>query len=226
MKNKTAIIVGSNRGIGLALATQYSKDYQVFALCRQPSDQLSELPLCVVEKTEVSDFSNLQKTVASLMESHKLKQIDYLIHNAGIMTRESWDTLDDDAFSRIEHQFAVNALGPLKTISAFSPLLKKGSKIGVITSRMGSIKDNTSGGSYGYRMSKAALNMAATSLALDLKGIPMAIIHPGWVRTSMTEMSGHISPEESASCIQERMEELNVNNSGTFWHVSGEILPW
>ena len=226
MKNKTVVIIGSSRGIGLALATRYSKNHQVFALCRQQSHQLRELPLCVIEKTEVSDFSSLKKTVALLIEDHKLKQVDYLIHNAGIMTRESWDSLDNDAFSRIENQFAVNALGPLKTICAFSPLLKEGSRIGVITSRMGSIGDNTSGGSYGYRMSKAALNMAAASLAHDLKEIPMAIIHPGWVRTSMTEMSGHISPEESACYIQERMEEINLKNSGTFWHARGEILPW
>ena len=93
---------------------------------------------------------------------------------------------------------------------------------------MGSIADNTSGGMYGYRMSKAALNAAAKSISIDLldKGISVGIIHPGWVKTGMTHFSGHLSPDESAKMIVERIDELNINNTGTFWHANGDILPW
>jgi NAD(P)-dependent dehydrogenase (short-subunit alcohol dehydrogenase family) len=98
----------------------------------------------------------------------------------------------------------------------------------MITSRMGSIADNTSGGRYGYRMSKAALNIASVSLAHDLKhlGISVGIIHPGLVGTEMIGGYGDISPDQAAESIAKRIEELNLENSGTFWHSNGEILPW
>ena len=131
-------------------------------------------------------------------------------------------------FDSIQRQFQVNAVGPLRIVSAVLPVLSKNSKIIMITSRRGSITDNTSGSSYGYRMSKAALNMASVSLAHDLKekGIALGIVHPGYVKTDMTSHSGHIEPAESAQGILKRVEELNLENSGTFWHSNGEKLPW
>ena len=98
-----------------------------------------------------------------------------------------------------------------------------------MTSRMGSIEDNTSGGSYGYRMSKAALCMAGKSLSVDLyqKGISVGILHPGLVSTAMTGFTTNgISTEKSVKGLINRIDHLNLNNSGTFWHSNGEILPW
>src|SRR5690606_27563059 len=140
----------------------------------------------------------------------------------------SSESLDDLDFDRIRKQFEVNALGPLRVTKALLPHLKKGSKVALITSRMGSIADNGSGGMYGYRMSKAALNMAGKSLAVDLKdrGIAVIILHPGFVRTDMTGGNGMIDPDESARGLIARIEELTLDRSGTFRHMNGDELPW
>jgi NAD(P)-dependent dehydrogenase (short-subunit alcohol dehydrogenase family) len=122
----------------------------------------------------------------------------------------------------------VNALGPLRVTAALLPVLGEGSKIAIITSRMGSIGDNSSGSQYGYRMSKAAVNAAGVSLARDLRGrgVAVAIIHPGMVRTEMT--SGHgIEPAESVRGILARIDALTLASSGSFWHATtGEVLTW
>ena len=123
---------------------------------------------------------------------------------------------------------AGERLGPLRVTHSLLPALKDGAKVALITSRMGSIADNDSGGSYGYRMSKAALNAAGVSLAQDLaaRGIAIAILHPGYVRTDMTGQSGLIDTDESVAGLLQRINELNAQNSGTFWHTNGEVLPW
>ena len=128
---------------------------------------------------------------------------------------------------KTKKQFEVNALAPLKITHALLPNLKSGSKIIVITSRMGSLADNTSGSRYGYRMSKAALNIAAISLAHDLKpkNIAVGIFHPGQVSTDMTGYNG-IPVSQSVNQLLQRFEALNINNSGQFYHANGEILPW
>ena len=122
----------------------------------------------------------------------------------------------------------MNALGPLRLVSALQANLSVGSKIALITSRMGSIEDNTSGGRYGYRMSKAALNAAGKSMAHDLKsrGVAVAILHPGLVSTAMINFNGQVSPEYAAAQLAERIEALNLKNTGTFWHANGDELPW
>ena len=150
--------------------------------------------------------------------------LDWVINNAGILSVENLDSLD---FEAMEKQFRVNALGPLRVTSALLPKLGAGSKIGIITSRMGSIEDNTSGGYYGYRMSKAAVNMASMSLARDLqgRGIAVALLHPGMVATDMTGGRG-ISPEQSAHGLIQRMDALDMKHTGSFWHANGEHLPW
>jgi NAD(P)-dependent dehydrogenase (short-subunit alcohol dehydrogenase family) len=121
----------------------------------------------------------------------------------------------------------VNALAPLLLARALLPNLTAGSKLALITSRMGSIDDNGSGGYYGYRMSKVALNMAGRSLAVDLKprGIAVAILHPGMVATRMVGFSG-IPPEQAALGLLERIDALTLERSGSFWHANGELLPW
>ena len=154
------------------------------------------------------------------------KNIDVLINNAGIVERISLDNLDLDSIRR---QFEVNAIAPLRLTKALLPNLSNGSKVILMTSRMGSIDDNTSGGSYGYRMSKVALSMAGKSLSIDLrpKGIAVAILHPGLVRTRMTNFNqAGITAETSVKGLLSRIEELNLENTGTFWHQNGETLPW
>jgi len=152
--------------------------------------------------------------------------LDVIIQNAGVAEFNSLSNLDPQS---ILHQFEVNALSPLCFISAMLSNLGKNSKIAFISSRMGSIEDNTSGGSYGYRMSKVALCMAGKSLSVDLKpkDISVAILHPGLVSTRMTGFTtSGIQPNESAKGLINRIDDLTLENTGTFWHANGEILPW
>ena len=152
--------------------------------------------------------------------------IDVLINNAGILQRNTLAKLD---FDSIRAQFEVNALGPLRVMQALLPQLKAGVKLVLMTSRMGSITDNTSGSSYGYRMSKVALSMAGKSLAHDLKphGIAVAILHPGLVQTQMTNFTaGGITPETSVQGLLKRIDALTLETTGTFWHANGDVLPW
>ena len=147
--------------------------------------------------------------------------IDLLINNAGILLDETLGELDFDSFRL---QMEINAFAPLKISEALLPNMPEGSKIANITSRMGSIADNSSGGRYGYRASKAAFNALGRSLAIDLKGLDIAVaqLHPGFVKTRMVNFSGLITPQESATWLEERIEALNLENSGSFWHRNGE----
>ena len=220
--NKTVLITGANRGIGLAMTKHYLvRGDQVVAVCRSTSDELDNSGAKVIENIDVSQASDIEVLKQQLSDKH----IDILVNNAGILRSTSLNHLD---FDSILTQFEVNAMGPLRVVDALKDNLKSGSKIALITSRMGSIDDNTSGGSYGYRMSKTALNAAGKSLAHDLKskGIAVAILHPGYVQTEMVNFGGEISPELSASRLIERIDELNLDSSGSFWHSNGELLPW
>lgn len=152
--------------------------------------------------------------------------IDVLINNAGIIERVTLAHLD---FDSIQRQFEVNALGPLRITQALLAHLSPSAKVILMTSRMGSINDNSSGGSYGYRMSKAALNIAGKSLAHDLapQGIAVAILHPGLVQTRMTGFTpSGITPETAVAGLLARIDALTLATTGTFWHSNGEILPW
>ena len=218
----TVVITGANRGIGLELARQYAqRGDDVVALCRKTSDDLNELGVEVIEGIDVADDS----TIAGLAGRIEGRQIDVLVNCAGILSDENLADLD---FGRIRNQFEVNGLGPLRVTAALRESLGEGSKVAIITSRMGSIEDNTSGGRYGYRMSKAAVNMAGRSLAHDLKddGVSVAILHPGFVRTDMTGHQGLIDPPESAAGLIKRIDDVNLENTGTFWHTNGEEIPW
>ncbi|MCK5829592.1 MAG: SDR family oxidoreductase [Methylococcales bacterium] len=220
-----ALVTGSNRGIGLALCQQLQKKgFQVLAACRQSSNALEALNIEVIENVEVSD----QKSLVKLANNLSGRQIDWLINNAGIADGIAMDELDEKSIASCKRMFEVNSLGPLLTTQALVNNMGKGSKVGIITSRMGSIADNDSGGSYGYRMSKAAVNAAGKSLAIDLKplGIAVAILHPGWVKTDMTGYGGLIDASESALGLIARMQGLNLENTGDFWHMNGDQLPW
>jgi len=219
---KNAVIIGANRGIGLELSRQLADSgWRVTAACRQRSAELQALDVAVVDGVDVTDAASLD-SLASVLGSDST---DLLINNAGMMHPVSLDTLDPQAIRR---QFEVNALGPLLVVHALLPTLRDKAKLALISSRMGSIADNDSGGSYGYRMSKAALNAAGKSLAHDLaeRGISVAVLHPGYVRTDMTDHRGLIDVDEAAAGLLARIDALSLETSGTFWHSNGEVLPW
>ncbi len=219
---KTILITGANRGIGLAFVRHYlNRGERVLAVCRQSSSELDGSGAEVFAGVDVADPASITK----LQQELKSVVIDVLINNAGILRDERLGSID---YATVLEQFQVNTLGPLRVTEALLANLGQGAKIALITSRMGSITDNTSGGRYGYRMSKAALNIAGVSLAQDLKsrGISVALLHPGYVQTAMVGFGGDISAEEAASRLIVRIDELNLENSGSFWHSNGEILPW
>ncbi len=219
---KTVLITGANRGIGLALAKAYqNKGYQVTAACRRSSEALDAIGVQIIEGIDVALPDAAHWLKDALHDTH----LDLLINNAGILRDEQLGQLD---FTSIEQQINVNAVAPLRITEALLSKLVPGSKVAFITSRMGSIADNTSGGRYGYRMSKCALNSAAVSLAHDLspRDISVALLHPGLVGTEMIGGHGNITPDEAASQLSQRIDELEPSNSGTFWHANGEILPW
>ncbi len=219
----TYLITGANRGIGLELARQLKdRGEDVIATCRSASNELNSLSVRVETNVDITSGDSVIK----LRENLKDVRVDVLIQNAGIAEFNSLSNLDPQS---IMHQFEVNALSPLCCVQTMLSQLNKSAKIALISSRMGSIEDNSSGGSYGYRMSKVALCMAGKSLSVDLKprGIAVAILHPGLVSTRMTGFTSNgIQPQESAKGLIQRIDELTLENTGTFWHSNGEILPW
>jgi NAD(P)-dependent dehydrogenase (short-subunit alcohol dehydrogenase family) len=225
--HKTIVITGANRGIGYAMANIYQqRGDTVYALCRQSSIDLDALGVNVVEKIDVATQAGIDKAVSELSGV----TIDLLINNAGILRNEQLSDLNQET---ITEQFNVNAVAPLFLSQALLANLSSGSKIGFITSKMGSITDNTSGGRYGYRMSKVALNIAAVSLAKDLadEDISVGIYHPGYVQTEMVNSNGVLSNGDiSADVAAERlialMDNLTMTDSGIFKHSNGETLAW
>ena len=220
---KTFLVTGSNRGIGLEYCRQLqTRGEQVIAVCRQPSPELEALGVRLETGVDITAGDS----VTNLVERLDGVPIDGLIHNAGILESTSLDRLD---LASMRRQIEVNALAPLRLTQALLGQLQAGSKLILMTSRMGSIDDNSSGGSYGYRMSKVALNMAGRSLAIDLRprGIAVAILHPGLVRTRMVNFNAQgISPEQAVRRLLQRIDALTLETSGTFWHANGDVLPW
>lgn len=217
------VIVGANRGIGLELAKQLAaRGEDVVAACRSASPELRETGAEVHENVDVTDDTSVERFTAATKAGGP---IDVLVHVSGILKGDSLDTLEWDT---LREQFEVNTLGPLRVARSFAPFMRTGGKIGILSSRVGSMADNTSGGNYGYRMSKAAVNMAGVNLAHDLKslGIAVLLLHPGFVQTEMTGGRGHIGPDESASGLIQRLDELGMDQTGTFWHADGSQLPW
>jgi NAD(P)-dependent dehydrogenase (short-subunit alcohol dehydrogenase family) len=218
----TALVTGANRGIGLELCRALkARSFDVIAACRTASPQLLGLGVRVEAGLDVTS----ELALADLAGRLRGTRVDRLIANAGVLRDDALEDLD---FAQVREQLEINAVGALRTVAALLPLLGPGSKIGLITSRMGSISDNSSGGSYGYRMSKAALNAAGVSLAHDLRsqGIAVAILHPGFVRTDMTGGHGVLDASESARLLLQRLDQLTLETSGGFWHANGERLPW
>ena len=225
--SKTIVITGANRGIGFAM-TKICKERGdiVYALCRKSSPQLNELDVQVIENIDIATDAGISQAKFALANV----DIDILINNAGILRDESLSEFNQ---TTIKEQFSVNALAPLSLTQALLSHLHTGSKVAFITSRMGSITDNTSGGRYGYRMSKAALNIGAMSLAKDLAAdqIAIGIYHPGYVQTDMVNTAGSISngdisAEEAAQKLISLVDNLTMQETGVFKHSNGEVLPW
>jgi NAD(P)-dependent dehydrogenase (short-subunit alcohol dehydrogenase family) len=216
------VITGANRGIGYELARQAAeRGDRVVAACRRSSDALSALDVEVVDGVDVGTDAG----AARLAEALGDRTVDILVNNAGILTRE---TLDDLDFERMRAQYEVNALGPLRVTKALLGNLKAGSKVAIVSSRVGSMADNGSGGNYGYRMSKAAVNSAGVNLHHDLspKGIPVVLLHPGYVGTEMTRGQGPVDPADAAQGLLARIDEVTLETSGQFRHAEGQELPW
>jgi len=225
MTMSTALITGAAGGIGCELARQLAgRGTTVIAVCRRPSAELTQLPVRVEAGIDIATdagCAELAKRVAG-------QSLDLIIHNAGVLSVESLDALDQGAIAGIRRQFEVNALAPLRLTALLAPQLVKGGKVALITSRMGSMADNTSGGYYGYRMSKAAMNAAGCSLAHDLapRGVSVVMLHPGFVRTPMTGGRGDVDAVTAAQGLLARIDELTPASSGSFLHANGSPLPW
>ena len=216
------LITGAGRGIGLALTRQLAaRGDRIIPLCRTASPELQQIEgIRIITDIEVTDRAAIERLAAQLDK----QPLDIVIHNAGILTL---DTLSELNIADIEKQFAINSIAPLHITQTLLPNLRNGSKVVLISSLVGSIEDNTSGGMYGYRMSKAALNMAGKTLAVDLKsaGIAVGLFHPGLVATAMTQGQG-ISPDEAAANLLDRIDQLSLASSGQFLRATGEPLPW
>jgi NAD(P)-dependent dehydrogenase (short-subunit alcohol dehydrogenase family) len=226
---KTVVVTGADRGIGEALCIEFAaRGDTAIGACFGDSPSLREQGVEVVAGVDVTSDAG----VARLLVAMAGRRIDVLVHNAGLVIEAPFGQLD---FAAMQKEYEVNALGPLRVTQALLPLLGEGSRVGVITSRVGSLGDNTSGGLYGYRMSKAAANMAGLNLALDLKarGIAVACLHPGSVRTQMalgltdaSTVGALVDSAVAARGLMARLDELSLANTGMFRHANGETLPW
>jgi NAD(P)-dependent dehydrogenase (short-subunit alcohol dehydrogenase family) len=215
------LITGANKGIGLELARQYqARGDEVVAVCRAGSADIEGLGVTVIEGIDVTVGDDIAKLAAMVSGM----SFDILLHNAGILRRDTLDTLD---FDDMLEQYQVNAIGPLRVVSGLLDNLPEGARVGIVSSRVGSIADNQSGNNYGYRASKTAANMIGMNLSHDLRprGVAVALLHPGLVATQMTGGRG-IPAIEAATGLIARMDALTLSSSGGFWHANGERLPW
>lgn len=230
---QTVLITGANRGLGLEFCRQYAAaDYQVIAACRNPShsEQLAALakqyPHIQIETLDVADFSQIDALSTKLADY----KIDVLLNNAGVYGDQA-----GRGFGQLDYQtwagvLAVNVLAPVKLAEAFLPQVQRSDKrlIVALSSLMGSMTDNSSGGSILYRSSKAGLNAALKSLSIDLRptAVGVLILHPGWVRTDMGGPNGLIDAEESVSGMRKVIDNFSLADTGRFVKYDGSALPW
>ena len=217
----TILVTGGNRGIGLQLCRQFAeRGENVIGVCRSAGADLAELGIPVIAGIDVGTKGAMPR----LREAVGSQHLDVLINNAGILRGDSLGELNYD---EMVEQYRVNALGPLRVTETLLENLGNGSKVVIITSRVGSIEDNSSGGYYGYRASKTAVNMIGMNLKHDLepRGIAVGLLHPGLVATEMTGGQG-VAPADSARNLIERIDSLDLRSSGGFWHAEGYKLPW
>lgn len=230
----TTLITGANRGIGLEFARQYAEDgWRVIACSRRPekSDALNGLASrhadrVAVHALDVGDHAKIDELAKSLSGT----TIDLLINNAGIYAGSHATPLQDIDYRAWSRSFHINTMASLKMAQAFLPHIERSTqkKIVTISSKMGSITDNTSGGSYLYRTSKTAVNMVIKTLSIDLKpaGVIAVVFHPGWVKTDMGGPRAQISATQSVSGMRRIIDRLSTADSGKFLSYDGQIVPW
>jgi len=230
----TTLISGANRGLGLEFVKQYVADgWRVHACCRAPNDAeaLQQLAAAsngsiTLHALDVADFGQIDR----FAKDFAAEPIDLLLNNAGIYPDRGSRGFGDTNYVAWDMAFRVNSMAPLKMAEAFIEHVARsdGRKIAFVTSKMGSMDDNTSGGAYLYRSSKAALNMVAKSLAIDLapRGITVGLLHPGWVQTDMGGPNAWISPQQSISGMRRVIEQLTLADSGNFYSYDGQWVPW
>ena len=225
----TVLITGANRGLGLEFVKQYALDnYEVIACTRKinKKDGLHRLQASFenisIHTLDVENFLSIDQFAKTLT-----KPIDILINNAGLYPNSSFDHINYETWL---NAFKINTLAAFKMVKAFLPHLKKGElkKIASLTSKMGSIDDNSGGGEYLYRSSKTALNMVMKSLSIDLKPHDMSLItlHPGWVRTDMGGPNGLIDVDESVTGMKRQIDKLSIKTTGQFIAYDGKKIPW
>ncbi|MEO6975906.1 MAG: SDR family oxidoreductase [Gallionella sp.] len=231
---KTTLITGANRGIGLEFCRQYAAEgWRVLACSRYPekSDALNKLAagnpeLIKVHPLDVADPVEIDKLAQVLAD----ESIDLLINNAGIYPDSDKAGFGHTDYAKWLEAFRINTMAPLRMAETFAAQIARGKQktIVTITSKMGSIADNSGGGSYLYRSSKAAANMVVKSLAIDLKplGITAVVFHPGWVKTDMGGPNAMISAEQSVSGIRQVISGLSPDDSGKFFGYDGQVIPW
>ncbi len=232
---RRALITGASRGLGLEFVRQWlDRGDTVFALARRPerSAGLEELArahgerLALVE-CDVADDASV--TASRRAVARRTDRLDLLVNNAGVYSKAevALESLD---FGELRSVFEVNVIGALRTAREFLPLLRQGRfpRLVQITSLMGSIDDNHSGGTWAYRISKAALNMATRNLAhaLQKDGITAVALHPGWVRTDMGGKSAPLSPGEAVAGLIATIDRLTAQQSGGFFGRDGAPCPW
>jgi NAD(P)-dependent dehydrogenase (short-subunit alcohol dehydrogenase family) len=231
---QTALITGANRGIGLEFCRQYAADgWRVLACSRYPekSDVLNKLAaqypeLIKIHALDVADHVQIERLAQVLGD----ESIDLLINNAGIYPDPDKSGFGHTNYAEWVQAFRTNTMAPLKMAETFATQIARSQQKTIvnITSKMGSIADNSGGGSYLYRSSKAALNMVVKSLAIDLKplGIIAVVFHPGWVKTDMGGANALISAEQSVSGMRQVIDGLAIADSGKFFGYDGQVISW
>jgi 2-glutathionyl-2-methylbut-3-en-1-ol dehydrogenase len=224
----TVLVVGADRGIAYCVATQlHKRGDDMIAACLGDGDALGQLGIRVEPGADVTSQTAIRELADRLRAT--ATRLDWIVHVAGVLGLDELGSIDYDDVRR---QFEINAIGPLRTIEALRDLLADGAKVGIVTSRVGSLADNGSGGMYAYRMSKAAANMAGLNLHHDLaqRGVSVLMLHPGMVATDLTRdfpgNHAYIQPDEAAAGLIRDMDELTPETSGRFRHANGEYLPW
>jgi NAD(P)-dependent dehydrogenase (short-subunit alcohol dehydrogenase family) len=233
MESRSVLVTGANRGLGLEFVRQYAQaGWKAFAACRSPKSakelkalQNRHADRITVLSLDVTDAASVRAAAEKL----RGEPIDLLLNNAGVGSppAQKIGSLDYAVWAKV---LDANVLGPARMIESFVANVAKGrdKRIVTVTSRMGSIADNSSGGSYAYRSSKAAVNAAMKSFSIDLapRGITCVLVHPGWVRTDMGGAGGKLAPAESVKSLRALIASLASTDSGKFFNVDGEELPW
>jgi NAD(P)-dependent dehydrogenase (short-subunit alcohol dehydrogenase family) len=222
------LIIGADRGIGLSISKMLAgRGDDVISVCLNDGKAYAGTKVKVIPNIDVTSEGAVANMAGALRKMDA--RIDVVIHVAGVLGLDELGKID---YADVRRQFEINTIGPLRAVEALLPFLSQGSKVGVITSRVGSLSDNGSGGMYAYRLSKAGANMVVLNLHHDLskQGVAVCALHPGAVATDLTKgypgNYNYTTPDEAATGLIARMDELTLESSGGFWHANGTKLNW